>query len=78
MEHRNISLIAREIQKDWVKISPYAQPYLEAMFSLNKVTDNYIYDSGKSIILYFLANAGSWRGEKAREIKKELKQIVDL
>jgi hypothetical protein len=26
--------------------------------------------------MYFLSNAGQWRGEKAREIKKELKKIL--
>jgi hypothetical protein len=35
-------------------------------------------DKGKSIVLYFLSNAGSWRGDKAKEIKKELKQMVGL
>jgi len=27
------------------------------------------------VLIYFLANAQSWRGEKAREIKKELKKL---
>jgi hypothetical protein len=35
-------------------------------------------DSAKSIVLYFLANANTWRGEKARAIKVELKKIAGV
>jgi hypothetical protein len=48
------------------------------MQSLDTMNDNYGYDSAKSIILYFLSNASSWRGDKAKEIKKELKQMAGL
>lgn len=70
--------IAREIRKTWTKVSPYAEPYLEAMQSLNTINDNYYYDSGKSIVLYFLSNANTWRGEDARRIKAELKEMAGL
>jgi hypothetical protein len=68
--------IAREIKSDWKK--PYfgAVPYLDAMSTLNSINDNYIYDSGKSVVLYFLSNANTWRGETARRIKKELKEMI--
>lgn len=68
--------IAREIDRDWKKISVYALPYLNAMYSLESVSSKYGLDSGKSIVNYFLANAGSWKGETARRIKKELNQMV--
>ena len=68
--------IAREIRKTWTKVSPYAEPYLEAMQSLGSINDNYYYDSGKSIVLYFLGNANTWRGEAARRIKAELKEML--
>lgn len=68
--------IAREIRKAWAKVSPYAEPYLEAMESLNTINDNYYLDSGKSIVLYFLSNASTWRGEDARRIKAELKEML--
>jgi len=73
---RPIYEIALEISRDWKK--PYfgAVPYLDAMRSLNSVTDNYIYDSGKSIVLYFLSNASTWRGETAKRVKAELKAMV--
>jgi hypothetical protein len=38
--------------------------------------DQFGMDSGRSIILYFLANASAWRGEVARRIKKELKSLT--
>ena len=62
---RPIYEIAEEIRADWKPVSPYAKPYLDAMFSLNDISDDYFADSGKSVVLYFLSNAGTWRGETA-------------
>lgn len=67
--------IAAEIRKDWKNVSPYAAPYLQAMSCLESINDNYLYDSGRSIVAYFLSNAGSWRGEVAKRIKAELKSL---
>ena len=68
--------IAREILKTWKNVYFGAVPYLDAMSSLDKVTDNYMMDSAKSIVNYFLANASGWRGEDAKRIKAELKAII--
>jgi len=68
--------IAREIKRDWQKVNYAAKPYLDAMGSLNSVRDTYICDSGQSIVLYFLCNAGTWRGDTAKRVKKELKGMV--
>jgi hypothetical protein len=46
------------------------------MFSLRQVTDRYYEDDAKDIILYFLSNATTWRGETARRIKNELKGMI--
>ena len=73
---RSLCTIAREIYEDWKKVSPYAKPYLDAMATLHSPTDNYINDSGTSVVLYFLANAQGWRGERARTIKAELKALL--
>jgi hypothetical protein len=72
---RSLSTIAREIAQDWTR--PYfgAVPYLTAMRSLDSIHDDYIHDSGKSIVLYFLANANTWRGDTARRVKAELKAM---
>ncbi|ANA87227.1 hypothetical protein SEA_DEKHOCKEY33_97 [Gordonia phage DekHockey33] len=73
---RTLSEIAGEIDRTWKK--PYfgAVPYLEAMRSIESVDDKYGWDSGDSIVRYFLANAGTWRGEDAKRIKAELKAMV--
>jgi len=67
--------IAAEIRRDWKKVNYAAKPYLDAMGSLTSIKDNYFMDSGKSIVLYFLSNAASWRGEVAKRIKAELKAM---
>jgi len=75
--NRSLSEIAREIKKDWgAKIYFGAKPYLNAMATLNSIDDNYGLDSGKSMVLYFLSNASTWRGETAKRIKAELKAMV--
>ncbi len=76
MSHRPLYQIARDIRKDWKNVNYAAKPYLDALGSLDQVTDNYYLDSGKSMVLYFLANAGTWRGETAKTIKAELKSIT--
>lgn len=73
---RPIYEIAQDIQLNWH--NPYfgAKPYLEAMFCLDKPTDTYGYESATTIINYFLCNASTWKGETAKQIKKELKNLV--
>src|SRR5262249_27295512 len=75
-ERRRLCEIAREIRRDWRPVNYAALPYLNAMAALDSVTDTYGYDTGQSVVLYFLANAGTWRGETARRIKAELKSLV--
>lgn len=76
IDMRPLYTIAREIRKDWKNVSPYAAPYLNAMSCLETISENYGFDSGRSIVSYFLANAGSWRGETAKRIKAELKAML--
>lgn len=71
-----LSSIAWEIRRMWPKVSPYAEPYLQAMFHLESISDAYFADSGRSVVAYFLANANGWRGEHARRIKAELKGML--
>jgi hypothetical protein len=68
----SISQIANIIRKDWKKVNYAAKPYLDAMFALEKITDNYMMDSGTSVVAYFLSNASKWKGEVAKAVKKEL------
>ena len=70
--------IAREIRKDWKNVYFGAVPYLDAMSTLDSIEDNYMFDSGKSVVLYFLSNASTWRGETAKRVKAELKKMAGL
>ena len=76
MQNRQINEIAAEIKSDWKKVYFGAVPYLNAMQSINSINDNYGLDSAKSVVTYFLANAKTWRGENAKRIKKELKDMI--
>ena len=73
---RDLSVIANEIRSNWTKVYFGAVPYLDAMSTLRSVEEDYFMDSGHSIVAYFLANAGTWRGEVARRVKKELNAMI--
>ena len=73
LETKSIAQIAGIILQDWKKVNYAAKPYLEAMVRLSDINNNIGYDSGKSIVLYFLSNASGWRGETAKAVKFELK-----
>jgi hypothetical protein len=75
---RSLAVIAGEITADWKR--PYfgAVPYIQAMRKLNGVSERDMYgqDSARSVVLYFLSNAVTWRGPVARRIKAELKSML--
>jgi hypothetical protein len=74
---RPIYEIAKDIRKVWgPKVNYAAKPYLDAMRDISSINDQYMYDSGKSIVLYFLSNASTFRGEEAKALKTELKALV--
>ena len=74
--YRPIYQISEEIQRDWAK--PYfgAVPFIEALHAVQSVHDRYGAESVEGLIRYFLANAGTWRGDVARRVKAELKEIL--
>jgi hypothetical protein len=76
MENRSISSIARDINKAWAK--PYfgAKPYLDAMTQLHSINDKFYEDSASSVVMYFLANASTFRGNDAKVLKLELKNLL--
>lgn len=76
IQHRNLAVIAREIRADWNKVNYAAKPYLDAMSTLNTIKDKFYEDSAYSVVSYFLANAQTWKGDKARAIKKELNGML--
>jgi hypothetical protein len=78
---RKLHQIALEIALIWSKernLGKYyaALPYLEAMQHMASARENYGHDSGKSVVLYFLSNAQQWRGDDARRLKAELKDML--
>ena len=75
---RPLYKIANEIRRDWKVVNYAAKPYLAEMSNMDKITDvcGFGQESGKMIVNYFLNNAGQWRGETARKIKTELKEMV--
>jgi hypothetical protein len=73
---RELYIIAEDIRKNWPNVYFGAKPYLDAMGTLTSIKDNYGLDSAESVVQYFLANAGTWRGEDARRIKAELKGML--
>jgi len=74
---RSLAAIAADIRRTWQpKVYFGAAPYLDAMRSLDSMSNFYGEDSARSIVAYFLANAGTWRGEDARRIKAELKGML--
>lgn len=75
MQTRPLSNIAHDILRDWANVNFAAKPYLAAMLQMDKVTDRYVYEDGRSIVRYFLANASTWRGPVAKVIKAELRAL---
>ena len=76
----NLSDLARLIRRAWKtkevrpNVHPTAKPYLDALDTMDKITDNYVADPGSQIVAYFLGNATSWRGPVAKAVKAELKR----
>jgi len=75
---RPLYQIARDITKAWPKVNYAAKPYLDAMRDLSSINDRYGYDDARSIVLYFLSNAASFRGDSAKTLKLELKAIAGI
>jgi hypothetical protein len=73
---RSLRVIAQEIRSDWKKVYFGAVPYLDAMSTLDSIEGNYYFDSAKSIVRYFLSNATTWRGDVARRVKAELREML--
>jgi cation transport regulator len=71
-----LSSLAAVVESDWGAqgkgVNFAAKPYLEALASLDTIRDTYGADSGKSVVAYFLSNAGTWKGPTAKLVKAEL------
>ena len=79
VQTRFIYEIAEEIKQDWPAARDPRHPaghYVKAMSDIRYITDNYFCDSARTVVLYFLSNAGSWRGAVARKVKAELRALI--
>jgi hypothetical protein len=74
LEQMSLNAIAYMIYDNWKPVNYAAKPYLEAMTSLESIQDNYMMDTGYSVVAYFLSNANTWKGNLARAVKTELKK----
>ena len=75
-EPRELYVIAAEIKEDWKP--PYfgAVPYIRALACLTRLSDSYGDQDADEIVMYFLSNARTWRGETAKRIKAELREMI--
>ena len=80
-----LSDIGREIRASWRKPYYGAVPYIDALCELDVpatregvATAMYGDDSARDVVLRFLSNATSWRGDIARATKAILKKAVGL
>lgn len=74
LENLKLYELAQHIRSDWKKPNFAVVPFIGAMSQLDTIDENYMADSGRSIVTYFLSNASAWRGPVAKEVKKELKR----
>jgi hypothetical protein len=73
---RPLHVIADEITADWKNVYFGAVPYLAALRRLDTISGHFYEDSAEDVVIYFLSNATTWRGETARRIKAELREML--
>jgi hypothetical protein len=67
------------IAATWHNVHYAAKPYLEAMGQLDTLDDTAYgmgNESGRDVVNLFLCNASTWRGQTARVVKKELREML--
>jgi hypothetical protein len=88
LSHRPLCAIAQSIKDNWsakyddAKRKPdfyiYGKQSVIALMDLETPLDYYYAEDGKSILIYLISRIDSWRGEYAKAIKAELKEIYDF
>ncbi len=73
---RQLHQIGREIARTWK--NPYfgAVPYIEALLYLTDMDSRYGDQPAEDIVMYFLSNSATWRGDDARRIRAELNAML--
>jgi hypothetical protein len=77
-QKRPLYEIAEEIRNETAASSYWwkARPNVEAMLSLDKITDMYMFEPADMVVRYALGNLMGWRGDKAKAIKAELREML--
>ena len=70
---QQVKALALQVIYNWKNVSPHAEQQLQFMLHPEMITGG---DRIEHVIASFLANATGWRGDKAREIKAELKKLL--
>ena len=75
---RTFQQIARDIKSTWLNVYFGAVPYLEALLTLDTTDPEALYgvETAGDIVRYFLANAQTFRGTDAKQLKAELKFML--
>ena len=73
---RQIYQIAEDIVKDWKNPHYSAMPYLVVMRRIRTPEEQYMRETGRSIVEYFLENSKSYTGPSAKKLKQELKDLL--
>lgn len=77
LETLTLPEIAALIHANWDPVWFGAVPYLRAMFELQDMSSTYGCDSARDVVLYFLSNAKTWKGDTARAVKAELRRRLN-
>jgi hypothetical protein len=69
-------IIESDFQEQKKRVPVPLAPYLDAMYSLETVSDKYGMDSGRSIIAYALSNMSTYKGVTAKAVKVKLRELL--
>ena len=76
-QKRPISRIARDIVNLGANMNPAAYEYLRGMLEIQSIEEPYYYDTAYDVVLRFYCNASHIRVAGWKELKAELKGILD-
>ena len=76
LKNMRLSQISDLIYRNWNNMPLNAYRYVEAMFQLDNINESFNNETGVEIISYFLANAKSWQGDVAKDVKQYLNNLI--
>jgi hypothetical protein len=76
MSDRSLREIAAEIRADWKKIDGAAEGYLANFENCSDLETRSVMGTAFDAVLGFSHNCQTWRGETARRVKHELREML--